>query len=481
MSRYTLLPFQFCRTDRNDMLLVNECGDFLFLPDHVFECFIHHELQEEDEFFRRLKSHLFCAEEDLDTALQKIAARYRTRKSFLRDFTTLHMLVTTLRCNQRCSYCQVSCAEKEASRYDMDRETAFRAVDMMLQAPTKHPKLEFQGGEPLLHWEVVESTVAYAEQMAGRMGKEVSFVLCTNLTAATREQLEFCRDHDIVVSTSLDGDAFLHDACRKDRYGRGTYHVFMEKLTLARDILGKDRVGALMTTTSFSLHHLKDVVDEYVRLGMDGIFLRSLNPYGFAAEDAATLGYPMESFVENYLEALRYIMELNKTVFFPEHFATLLFSRILSPFATGFVDLQSPSGAGISGVIYDFDGSVFPSDEARMLARMGDRHFCLGNVKIDKYKDIFGSRLKKLTAGACLETTFPCAFCVYQAYCGTDPVRNYLETGSEQRNMTHAPFCIKHKGILAGLFDILRHADDTARDIIWSWITGNADLVSRPC
>lgn len=116
-----------------------------------------------------------------------------------------------------------------------------------------------------------------------------------------------------------------------------------------------------------------------------------------------------------------------------------------------------------------------------MLARMGDRHFCLGNVKIDKYKDIFGSRLKKLTAGACLETTFPCAFCVYQAYCGTDPVRNYLETGSEQRNMTHAPFCIKHKGILAGLFDILRHADDTARDIIWSWITGNADLVSRPC
>ncbi|WP_077073142.1 His-Xaa-Ser system radical SAM maturase HxsB [Mailhella massiliensis] len=481
MSRYTLLPFQFCRTDRNDMLLVNECGDFLFLPDHVFECFIHHELQEEDEFFRRLKSHLFCAEEDLDTALQKIAARYRTRKSFLRDFTTLHMLVTTLRCNQRCSYCQVSCAEKEASRYDMDRETAFRAVDMMFQAPTKHPKLEFQGGEPLLHWDVVESTVAYAEQMAGRMGKEVSFVLCTNLTAATREQLEFCRDHDIVVSTSLDGDAFLHDACRKDRHGRGTYHVFMEKLTLARDILGKDRVGALMTTTSFSLHHLKDVVDEYVRLGMDGIFLRSLNPYGFAAEDAATLGYPMESFVENYLEALRYIMELNKTVFFPEHFATLLFSRILSPFATGFVDLQSPSGAGISGVIYDFDGSVFPSDEARMLARMGDRHFCLGNVKIDKYKDIFGSRLKKLTAGACLETTFPCAFCVYQAYCGTDPVRNYLETGSEQRNMTHAPFCIKHKGILAGLFDILRHAGDTARDIIWSWITGNADLVSRPC
>ena len=481
MSRYTLLPFQFRRTEQHDVLMVNECGDFLFLPDHAFERFIRHELPEGDEHFRRLKSHLFCAGDDLDVALQKTAARYRTRKSFLRDFTTLHMLVTTLRCNQRCAYCQVSCAGKDASLYDMDRETAFRAVEMMLQSPTKHPKLEFQGGEPLLHWEVVTAAVAYAEQLAERMKKKVSFVLCTNLTAATREQLEFCREHDVAVSTSLDGDACLHDACRKDRQGRGTYRVFMEKLALARNILGRDRVGALMTTTAFSLNRLKDVVDEYVRLGMDGIFLRSLNPYGFAAEDAATLGYSMEHFVEKYLEALRYIMELNRKVFFPEHFATLLFSRILTPFATGFVDLQSPSGAGISGVVYDFDGSVFPSDEARMLARMGDRHFCLGNVKTDDYREIFGTRLKRLTSGACLETTFPCAFCVYQAYCGTDPVRNYLETGSEQRNMAHAPFCIKHKGILTGLFDMLRHADDTAKDIIWSWITGNADLVKRPC
>ena len=481
MSGYTLLPFRFRRTDQHDVLMVNECGDFLFLPEQVFERFLRHELPEDDGHFFRLKSHLFCAGEDIEVALHKTAARYRTRKSFLREFTSLHMLVVTLRCNQRCSYCQVSCAGKDASLYDMDVETALKAVDMIFQSPTKHPKLEFQGGEPLLHWEVVTATVAYAEKLARRLEKKVSFVLCTNLTAATREQLEFCREHNVAVSTSLDGDAAVHDACRKDRRGRGTYRVFLEKLALARDILGRDRVGALMTTTAFSLDHLRDVTDEYLRLGMDGIFLRSLNPYGFAAEEAATLGYSMERFVEKYLEALRYIMELNRKVFFPEYFATLLFSRILSPFATGFVDLQSPAGAGISGAIYDFDGSVFPSDEARMLARMGDRHFCLGNVKTDDYREIFVTRLKKLTFVSCLETTFPCACCVYQAYCGTDPVRNYLETGNEQRNMTHAPFCIKHKGILTGLFDMLRHADDTTRDIIWSWITGNAELVNRSC
>ena len=63
-----------------------------------------------------------------------------------------------------------------------------------------------------------------------------------------------------------------------------------------------------------------------------------------------------------------------------------------------------------------------------MLARMGTGIFVLGNVKTDTYQQIFaGKKLKETTSGACLETTFPCAFCVYQAYCGTDPVRNYLE------------------------------------------------------
>lgn len=147
-----------------------------------------------------------------------------------------------------------------------------------------------------------------------------------------------------------------------------------------------------MTTSAESLNRLDEVIDEYVRLGMDGIFIRSLNPYGFAVENARLIDYPMQDFTEKYLEALEYILKLNEQVYFPEYFATLLFTRMLTFMPTGFVDLQSPSGVGIAGAIYDFDGSVFPSDEARMLARMGDRHFCLGNVNEGTFKDILGGK-----------------------------------------------------------------------------------------
>ena len=179
MSEYKILPFQFKHIFNNDVLLVNECGDFIFLQHNTFDSFIRYQLSEEDPAFFQLKSHLFLAQEELETSLQKIAARYRTRKSFLRDFTTLHMMVITLRCNQRCEYCQVSCAEENAHAYDMGIEVARHVVNMIFSAPTTNPKIEFQGGEPLLNWPVIEEVVTYAEQCAKSLGKKVEFVICT--------------------------------------------------------------------------------------------------------------------------------------------------------------------------------------------------------------------------------------------------------------------------------------------------------------
>jgi len=466
-----ILPFQFkqCRDGR--ILLVNECGDYYFVEQETFENIISGTISDQHADYYNLKSRLFIDNGDDEIAIEKIAAKYRSRKSFLRDFTSLHMMVITLRCNQRCEYCQVSCAEQDAHKYDMLTETAFRVVDTIFQAPSNSVKIEFQGGEPTLNWKTLKETVLYAEHKRKETGKEIEFVICTNLTSITTEQLEFCRDHRILVSTSLDGPKDIHDGQRTLRAGNSSYELFTKNLQLAREIVGENGVDALMTTTAASLQCLPQIIDEYVALGFTGIFIRALNPYGFAAEENAKLGYNMRDFVSTYINALEYIFEINKKIFFPEYFATLLLSRILTPFPTGFVDLQSPAGVGISGAIYDYDGSVYPADEARMLARMGDEHFRLGNVKADTYEQIFGStKLRDIIKNACVETTPECAYCAYQAYCGTDPIRNYLESGSEMRNMRQTPFCIKHKGIFDFLFEKLGNLSEAEENIIWGWI-----------
>ena len=102
-----------------------------------------------------------------------------------------------------------------------------------------------------------------------------------------------------------------------------------------------------MTTTIDNIDHLQEVIAEYVQLGFNGVFIRPLNPYGLAAMNAQQLGYSVEHFVEKFENALNFIIDLNiNGTRFVEFFTSILLTRILTPFSTDFVDLQSPSGAG---------------------------------------------------------------------------------------------------------------------------------------
>jgi radical SAM protein with 4Fe4S-binding SPASM domain len=157
----------------------------------------------------------------------------------------------------------------------------------------------------------------------------------------------------------------------------------------------------------------------------------------------------MEEFVEAYKKALLYIIELNLAgTPLVEGYACILLSRILTPFCTGFVDLQSPTGAGINGVVYDFNGDVYPCDEARMLAKMGDRRFYLGSVNRDSYLDIFTSPvLQELIEVSCVETLPGCHSCPLQPYCGSDPCY-YAIQGNLVGHRPSSDFCMKHKAII---------------------------------
>jgi uncharacterized protein len=473
-SPYTVMPLRFRRLE-DKILITGEAGDYHFLAPNAFLDFLDENLNADHPDYYDLKSKDFLAEgpKELVRAIDMTATRYRSRKHFLRLFTSLHMLVVTLRCNQKCEYCQVSCEGEEAVKTDMSPDTARRIVDVVFMSPSPDVKIEFQGGEPLLNWDAVKTTIEYAEEKNKSAGKTLSFVLCTNLTAMDEEKLRFLNAHRVDVSTSLDGPRELHDANRVFRIGGGTHTTFIDRLELARRELASDGVDALMTTTIASVDRLKEVIDEYVQLGFSGIFFRALNPYGFAHENADKLGYSMETFVENYKKGLDYIIELNlRGTRFAEHYTTLLLTRILTPFSTGFVDLQSPSGAGISGVIYDYNGDVYPADEARMLSRMGDRHFVMGNVFNDTYPNMFkGKILTEIVRKSCLEIMPVCTDCAYLPYCGADPVRNYLETKDIIGKRPTSPFCDKHIRIFDHLFSLLRTNDRDVMDVFWSWIT----------
>ena len=470
---YTLLPFKFERINSESVFISNECGECIFVTNEDFKNLVNYRMDTNSDSFSNLKEKQIVTDTEVVPMVDMLATKYRTKKSFLNDFTSLHMVVPTLRCNSNCIYCQVSRKEENTKSFTMNKGTAKKTVNMIFESPATQIKIEFQGGEPLLAFDIVKYIIEYAEWINIFKKKHLEFVICSNLTLMDKRKLKYLKNKRVCISTSLDGNKDLHNINRPLQSNSNSYDSVIEKINLCRSKLGNDRVGALMTTSKFSLGHMKEIIDEYIQQGFNSIFLRSLNPYGFAKKYNDKVGYRIEEFTMNYKEALDYIIKKNIAgVYFVESFATLLLTRILTPFSTGFVDMQSPSGTGISGVIYNYDGNVYVSDEARMLASVGDKKFLMGNVNTNSYKELFDSTfMHNLISSACLECLPECSYCAFQSYCGADPVRNYSEQGDIIGFRPTSESCKKNKAVISYLLELIKRNDSEIDKVFWSWIT----------
>jgi His-Xaa-Ser system radical SAM maturase HxsB len=471
MKRYGLLPFRFLRFDDARSLLVNEAGEHHFLPHDVLGGFVRHELPQSSDDYLDLKAKHFLFDDTSAAPFELLVSKIRTRRAFLGGFTSLHIFVVSLRCEHSCHYCQVSRVSADRVRYDMTAETAERALDLVFRSPASHLKIEMQGGEPLLNFDRVRQIVLEGRRRAADQNRELDLVVTTNLALLDDEMLAFFREHDVFLSTSLDGPEALHNANRP-RPGNDSHSRVIANLRRAREVLGHDRVAALMTATRASLALPEEIVDEYVRYGFTSIFLRPLSPYGFATRSVRTTGYSMREFLDFYVRALDHIVELNaRGTYLVETYAQLLLTRILTPFPTGYVDLQSPAGAGIGAVVYNYDGDVYASDESRMLAEMGDSRFRLGNVHRDSYEAIFDSDLLRTIVAASVAESIPgCSECAFLPYCGSDPVHHYATTGDIVPHIPTSEFHEKNFFIIRHL--IFRYErDESARQVFWSWVT----------
>src|ERR1043165_7487533 len=263
---YRLLPFQFLQFDEGRKILVNEVGEHLFLSNEEFASFVARTLDQFSDLYYDLKGKHFLFDSDSPVPFELLATKYRTKKAHLAGFTKLHIFVVSLRCEHSCHYCQVSRVSADRALYDMSRETATRALDLVFRSPADSIKIEFQGGEPLLNFERIVQIVEEAEMRGAAANKSVEFVVTTNLALITEDMLDFFRGHDVLISTSLDGPEFIHNANRP-RPGNNSYRLTIQNIHRAREALGHDRVGALMTATHLSLNHPREIVDEYVRNG----------------------------------------------------------------------------------------------------------------------------------------------------------------------------------------------------------------------
>lgn len=467
-GNYTLLPFNFLELDPGRYVLTNAAGQHLVIPRAILSALVEKQLPPDSPYMLDLEAGHFVSTGPADTHLELLAAQIRTRQFRLPELAGLHIFVVTLRCNHSCAYCQVSRVSEDKSAFDMSSETADRAVDIMLEGPSRYLKVEFQGGESLLNFPLVKRIVERVEKK--KEGREISYVIATNLTVLTDEMLGYFAEHEILISTSIDGPAALHNTNRP-KADRDSHTKVSEGIRRCRERLGHDSVSALMTCSSTSLDQPEAIIDEYVRLGFSEIFLRHISPYGFAARSAAKLSYNAARYLEFYRRGLAYIIQLNQMGRpIRESYTTLVMRRMFTSFPTGYVDLQSPTGAALGALVYNYDGDVYASDEGRMLAEMGDRTFRLGNVHKSSWASLFlDSPILDIAYSTMVEGMPNCSECAFQTWCGSDPVRHHTTQGDFIGHKPSSEFCYRNMETMRHLVRLMED-DHGAAQILREWI-----------
>ena len=166
------------------------------------------------------------------------------------------VLNLTNQCNLACTYCYEYSEDKISDTVGkpkyMTPDVAESALDMLIDESSGRSAIHvtFFGGETLLNFPVMRSTVEYANKKAAAAGKTVEFSLTTNATLLNEQIIEFFSEHKIGVTVSIDGDKEMNDKMRVFHDGRGSYDIIAPKI---KQLLKRHRtnsIGARVTLTS---------------------------------------------------------------------------------------------------------------------------------------------------------------------------------------------------------------------------------------
>ena len=451
----------------DSVLLTNTAGEHLFISKEDFDIFSTNPDNLPDTTKALLKSRFFLCEKINEPAFNNIYdIKYRTKHSYLENESLLLMVVPTISCNCSCVYCQVNSRKNNAAENDMSFKTALSFCDFVFALPHKNIKIEFQGGEPSLRFDIIELIARRVAHLNKINKKNIEYVICTNLLNLSKHEIKILKKYNIAISTSLDGAKTVHDKNRPSTLYPSTYDSLVKNVELARN--NKIYPSALVTVTSLNLPRMTEIIDTYIENHFESIFIRPLNNYGCAFKNQ-NVYYKLEDYIAAYKNAILYLIERNlkEDINLREEMFSIILRKIFSPFNDGFVDMQNPCALGQMCMLVKQNGDVYPSDESRMISEMGNEHWKMGNVN-DKncLVTMKGKRAEILENGR-LENYEECKACVYSPFCYADPIKKwYIANISGQ---DYESYCGIRKELFRFVFEQIKNADEERLALFRRW------------
>ena len=217
-----------------------------------------------------------------------LAGELKQRTSGVVKALCLHVAHT---CNLNCAYCFASQGKYHGERAVMSFEVGKRALDFLIEnsGTRRNLEVDFFGGEPLMNFDVVKRLVAYARSIEQEKGKHFRFTLTTNGMLVDDDVIDFANKECHNVVLSLDGRKAIHDACRVDYAGNGSWERIVPKFQRFVEKRGGKNYYMRGTFTHANPDFLKDIQAMldlgFTELSMEPVVCAEGDPAALTRED----------------------------------------------------------------------------------------------------------------------------------------------------------------------------------------------------
>lgn len=461
MKNTTIENFYRKKRFGNKYLLTTDHGSWLFLDKEDYDKFYAGKELEAEVFNDLIERGIVITSGNIEEITSKWANRYNQ----IQTGPSLHIVVPTIRCNHCCIYCH---SEAETiltsnAQFDMDESTMRKILEFIFQSPSPHFTIEFQGGEPLLNKPILKKIITYSRKLGEQYGKKFRIALVSNLASMDDEFFRYVIDNrDLVgISSSLDGPKELHDKNRKFlQAGASSYDQTVKWVN--RFLENDFNIGLLMVTTKFSLPYYKEIIDEYVKFKQTKIQIKPLDYLGFAKKHWNKIGYSLEEFNIFWTKSINYMLELqNSGISIVERYFNLALKKIMRNIDIDYLDWSSPCGIIRGQIVYNYNGDIYPCDEARIFSDL-----VIGNVFEHAYKDILLKEKSLALINSSINDIYYCDSCAYKPFCGICYVLNHESCRDYKIKLNKTDRCIRLRHVFDYVFDLILNNRKLVKNII---------------
>ena len=347
---------------------------------------------------------------------EPLADKFKERSDGVIKALCLHVAHT---CNLNCGYCFASQGKYNGDRAVMSFEVGKQALDFLVAHSGSRTNLEvdFFGGEPLMNWDVVKQLVAYARSIEKDAHKNFRFTLTTNGMLIDDDVIDFANREMSNVVLSLDGRKEIHDRCRVDYAGNGSWDRIVPKFQKLVEARGNQNYYMRGTFTHANPDFVKDI-ETMLDLGFTEL---SMEPVVCAPDDPAALTKEDLPIVLEQYELLAKKMIERKKAGKPFTFYHYMIDLTGGPCIYKRI---SECGSGTEYMAVTPWGDLYPCHQF-----VGDEKFRLGDI----WNGVDNTAIQNEFRGCNAYTRPECADCWAKLYCSGGCAANaYHATGSIQ-------------------------------------------------